>query len=88
MAREASLVEQDLLNDLERRMCEEAVSNKREKLMMVGLLAGRLTVMWKSCQICHPRLVSTSTNHHPPAPRHGLAESRLKRPTAEGARRP
>src|ERR1700761_1438683 len=37
--------------------------------MIVGLLAGRLTVMWKSCRTCHPRLVSNSTDHHPPAPR-------------------
>jgi len=30
LARDASLVEQDLLNDLERRLCEEAASSKRK----------------------------------------------------------
>ncbi|KIK04981.1 hypothetical protein K443DRAFT_378613 [Laccaria amethystina LaAM-08-1] len=45
------------------------------------LLAG-LTMMWKSWRRCHPRLVSNSTHHHPPAPRHRLVESRRRGPTA------
>ena len=52
--------------------CVRRLRQAKGKLIMVGLLAGRLAVMGKSCRTCHPRLVSTSTNH-PPAPWHGSA---------------
>lgn len=63
------LVEQDFSNDLERRMCEAAPSRRKVD-------DGRAEVGSDVEVERYPRLVLTSTNHHPPAPRHGLADRR------------
>ena len=84
LAREASLVEQDLSNDLERRMCEEAASSKRKVEDGWAEVESNVEVMSNvSCSTC-----VEFNESPPPAPRYGLAESRRTEPTAERVRLP
>lgn len=80
LAREASLVEQDLSNDLERRMCEEAASSKRK--------ADDGWEVDSAVEVTSNMTSSTCVefNESPPlAPRH---QSFRRRPTTEGVRWP